>query len=118
MTPASVELQIYYEIAMAIGNRLDIRKMLGESLSVYLRRLNCASGLVLIREGSDAGGWRFSPFFSIPRNLRRNADCGTALEAIPSTMSGPELAAFTDSLPISGAEGGGRFYHLMDLPGT
>jgi PAS domain S-box-containing protein len=117
MTPTSLELQIYYEIAMSIGNRLDIRQMLQESLSVYLRRLNCTTGLVMTEEGSDAEGWRFTPFFSIPRNLGNNAACRQALDAVPAAMSDAERAAFIDSLPLAGAGEGGRFYHLMALPG-
>ena len=33
-----IQIQIFYEIAMSIGNSLNLRQMLKESLGVYLRK--------------------------------------------------------------------------------
>lgn len=42
-----IQTQIFYEIAMSIGNSLDLDDMLKEGLSAYLKKLNCSAGIVL-----------------------------------------------------------------------
>ena len=41
------QIQIYYEMAMSLGNSLDLKKMLKEGLLAYLEKLNCSAGSVL-----------------------------------------------------------------------
>ncbi len=43
---AQFEMQILFEIAMSIGNSLDLQEMTKASLRTYLRKLNCPLGVV------------------------------------------------------------------------
>ena len=62
----TLENRIVFEIAMGIGNELDFTTMLKSSLSTYLRRLNCVSGIILESVTRDEG-YRYESVFSIPR---------------------------------------------------
>ena len=111
-----IETQIFYEIAMSLGNSLDLGKMLKEGLSAYLRKLNCSGGIILeMRKGPD-GAPSFAPIFSVPRNLSLST-YRAALEPIPNDLSEVSLPVFLQNLPVSGQDGQGRFFHLMELPG-
>ncbi len=41
-----------YEISMSIGNTLDLKKMLHESITTLLSRLNCSSAVICVKRGS------------------------------------------------------------------
>ena len=47
MRRAQLETQIFLEIAMAIGNSLDLSVMAKDSLRTYLHKLNCPLGLLV-----------------------------------------------------------------------
>ncbi|MGA2402821.1 MAG: PAS domain S-box protein, partial [Syntrophobacteraceae bacterium] len=111
-----IKTQIFYEIAMSIGNSLDLGKMLKEGLSAYLRKLNCSAGIVLEMRKGSGGALSFAPVFSIPRNLSLST-CQAALERIPNDLSEVSLPEFLLTLPVSGRDDKGRFFHLMELPG-
>ncbi len=49
---AQFEMQILFEIAMSIGNSLDLQEMTKAGLRTYLRKLNCPLGVVFKR-GED-----------------------------------------------------------------
>lgn len=110
-----LQLQVLFEIATAIGNHLDERRMLRESLSAYLRKLNCsAGGIFQTRAAPD--GLTFAPLFCIPRNLERNPGWAAALRRIPDRLPASDLPAFLEELPLSGAAGSTHFFHLFPLP--
>lgn len=112
MTDRSTELQVYFEMAMAVGNSVDLDQMLRESLTVWLRKLNCLAGVVLQRD--DAGdGNAYSVVAGLPRNATRNTLIGAALR---------QLEVFAGStLPIGGflplhEQVDDGYYHIFDLP--
>ncbi|MFP4032812.1 MAG: ATP-binding protein [Desulfococcaceae bacterium] len=110
-----LQIQVLFEIATAIGNHLDERRMLRESLSAYLRKLTCcAGGIFQTRAAPD--GPTFAPLFCIPRKLERNPGWTAALRRIPDPMPASDLPAFLDELPLSGAAGSKHFFHLFPLP--
>jgi PAS domain S-box-containing protein len=111
-----IQTQIFYEIAMSIGNSLDLGNMLKEGLSAYLRKLNCSAGIVFEMRKEAGGALHFARIFSIPRNLSLST-CQAAMECIPHDLSPASLSGFLQTLPISGQGDKGRFFHLMDLPG-
>ncbi len=110
------QTQIFYEIAMSIGNSRDLGGMLKEGLSAYLKKLNCSAGVVLEMRRAAGGAVSFSPIFSIPRNLSPPV-CQVALENIPGDLAQSSLSEFLSTLPVSGQDNEGRFFHLMELPG-
>jgi PAS domain S-box-containing protein len=109
-----IKTQIFYEIAMSIGNSLDLGRMLREGLSSYLRKLNCSAGIVFEMRKEPGGALSFTPIFSIPGNF---SACQAALEHIPNDLTEVRLQGFLETLPISGQDDEGRFFHLMDLSG-
>ncbi|MGC9964357.1 MAG: PAS domain S-box protein [Syntrophobacteraceae bacterium] len=110
------QTQIFYEIAMSIGNSLDLGDMLKEGLSAYLKKLNCTAGVVFEMRGGPGDAVCFEPIFSIPRNMSPSV-CQAALEAIPVDLVQASLPEFLLSLPVSGQINKGRSFHLMELPG-
>ena len=112
----SIQTQIFYEIAMSIGNSLDISNMLKEGLSAYLRKLNFSAGIVFEMRQDAGGALRFAPIFSMPRNMSVSTS-RAVMEHIPQELSPASLSGFLETLPISGREDKDRFFHLMELPG-
>jgi hypothetical protein len=49
------QLQIAYEIAMSIGNSLDMATMLRSCIPTLLRKLNCAAGVVQLLNADPSG---------------------------------------------------------------
>jgi signal transduction histidine kinase/CheY-like chemotaxis protein/PAS domain-containing protein len=114
MTERQIQLQVMYETAMAIGNSLDLEKMLMESLNVYLRKFNLAAGAVLENRPVE-NRVHIEPLFSIPRRIDNNSTFQGALSAIPSQLSAEQHGEFIGGLPISGICDSMQ-YHIMELP--
>jgi two-component system, cell cycle sensor histidine kinase and response regulator CckA len=113
MTQSEVKLQVFYEIAMAIGNSLNLDEMLQESLNTYLRKLNFSGGAVLQgkRTGRDI---RLETVFAIPRRIEKNTAFQAAVDNIPDRIPLDRLESYTRRLPVSGQQDGLR-YHIMEL---
>lgn len=93
--------RIYYEIAMSIGNSLDLDIMLRECLATYLRKLNCLAGAVLIRKEAPGGLSFFQTAYTIPKRLNRNSSIRTAIENIPKSLEKEALVHYLHSLPAT-----------------
>ncbi|MFW5484701.1 MAG: SpoIIE family protein phosphatase [Spirochaetaceae bacterium JB067] len=61
--------QICYKILLPIGESLDLKKMLGRSLALYIGELECSMGAVLLVDRTDSSTFALSNAFSIPRNI-------------------------------------------------
>jgi len=116
MKDALILIQIYYEIAMSIGNSPDLRLMLRESLSTYLRKLDCSAGVVIGFQEHPDDHYSCQALFSIPRNVDNNSPYQAALNEIPQSFHKSHLPAFRESLPIIGSNEKKKFYYIMDLP--
>lgn len=115
MSHKAAEIQIYFEIAMAIGNSLDLQKMLQTALSAYLRKLSCATGMVLELQLTH-GRFAYRPCFSIPRNAGQNPVYSALLDQLPAPLDGQGLHSFLDSLPLSGTVNDRHHFHITLLP--
>ncbi|MGL1862721.1 MAG: PAS domain-containing sensor histidine kinase [Pseudodesulfovibrio sp.] len=111
-----IQERFLYEIAMSIGNSLDIEVMLKEGLSTYLRKLNCLAGAVLKRVEDDAGNSSFQLVYAIPKRMKRNAAVSEGIELLPSELDQEALAAYLAKLPEKQLADGYRRY-TMELPG-
>jgi hypothetical protein len=116
MSDTLLHIQVFYEIAMAIGNSLDLKKMLRSSLSAYLHKLSCSAGMVLQMGRRNGNVIRFAPVVCIPRNAQHSPACQAALEQIPDCLDPPALNAFCSKLPISGVAVVEESFDIMDLP--
>ena len=115
MMNKALEIQIYFEIAMAIGTSLDLHKMLRTALSAYLRKLSCATGAVLELHSAD-GRYRYLPCFSIPRNAVGNVVYRAILQQLPEQFSSRELSAFINTLPLKGSVNDRHHFYFTLLP--
>lgn len=116
MNLKAIEIQIYYEISMAIGTSLDLKKNLQYALSTYLRKLNCATGMVLKLDQAKES-YRLSNCFCIPRNAASNIIYTSILDRIPTHFSCKELDAFINTLPLRGTVEENYHYSISNLPG-
>lgn len=116
MTERLIQLQVFYELAMSIGNHPEIDKMLEESLSAYLRKLNCSAGAVFRMDDKQESVCRFSTLYTIPRGIKRNPVFQQALKRIPDGLPKGQLPQFLKYLPIHGKSAENNFYHIMNLP--
>ena len=64
--------QICYKILLPIGESLDLKKMLGRSLALYIGELDCSMGAVLLVDRKEASSFSLSNAFSIPRNIENH----------------------------------------------
>jgi PAS domain S-box-containing protein len=110
-----VHLQIYYEIAMAIGNGLELKTMLKQSLSAYLRTLNCSAAMVLARRRTSQKEIEHIPFFSLPANIDWDTAIKAALQELPGRHSVLQLTNFLTRLPICRSSSNNAFYNIMEL---
>ena len=111
-----LQMKVFYEIAMSIGNSLHLKKMIREGLSVYLRKLNCSAGLILYEKEHQDGEYGLAPLYAIPRNAVRNRAVRAALGAMPERKDAG-FTTFLNSLPLDGREGEDLFFTIQELPG-
>jgi hypothetical protein len=108
-------IQVFYEIAMTIGGSPRLDPMLRESLSAYLRKLNCSTGMVL-QDETDADGFTgFRAVAAIPRRVQMNSAVEEVLRRLPGHLDAAALEGFLGTLPFHFHAEGGRHGHLMRL---
>ncbi len=112
----SNQIQIYYEISMSIGSSLDINQMLKQSLSTYMRKLNCSSGVILQRQ-DDSDQIRLERILSLPFITSKNESCKIYIDVLPKSFTAESYNELTASLPVTEKLEDGRYYYIMDLPG-
>lgn len=111
-----LEIQVLYEIAMSIGNGLDLKKMLEHSLSVYLRKLNCAAGLLFELQENEVNDFTAAPVFSIPRRVNTLSSYRLSIEKILNRLKNDDIRTLEKKLPLTGKNHEDIFYHIMVLP--
>jgi PAS domain S-box-containing protein len=107
---------LFYEIAMSIGNSLDLREMAKTAISTYLKKMNCSAGGILHLKESDRQ-YHYEVVSSIPRNFQNHGIYQSISKLIPQNVSLDELNEFKKRLPLSGCVDGVDYFHLMELPG-
>jgi signal transduction histidine kinase len=115
MTTKLEKAQILYEIAMSVGNSLDMKEMLRGSLSMFLRKLNCsAGGIHVYNESSE----NFSQVFSIPRRTKTISGYNEALKNIPYDLSQEEWNVLQKKFPIRNKTDENVNYYILEIPGV
>ena len=94
------ETQLFFEIALSIGNATELKAMLKEALTTYLKKLNCLGAVVV------CGSTRHGQITSVPRRAHEHPLLKAALSC---TLQ--DVSSVTDEV-----EGQG-FFHLFELPG-
>lgn len=109
------EIQILYEIAMAVGNGLDLNEMLRDSLMTIIKKLNCSAGGIFFLVEKETEKYYFENVLTIPKRVDRNPGFKAAFDVIPQKTNGDGKDNFLNSLPISQNFSKGNFY-IFNLP--
>jgi PAS domain S-box-containing protein len=117
MTPAAEHIQlIFNEIAMSIGNSLDLRNMLKESLSTYLRKLNCSAGGVFMLKTDALGSHYYEPVITTPRSFHSAKTYLEISKHFPINTVDSKPLHFQNDLPLHGCIEDHTYFHVLELP--
>jgi PAS domain S-box-containing protein len=108
-------IQILYEIAISVGNEVDFKKMLRNSLQSYLKKLNCSAGAVYIFTDLEDKN-QLTRVFSIPRNPDRIAAFRMAAQHFDALNSKADFEFFMKALPVCKQMEDGHNYYILELP--
>ena len=72
-----IEQEVLHEIAMSIGESIELDAMLAECIPIFLRGLGCATAVVLLKDEADQF---YTPNFILPRAAMRNKYLHQAIE--------------------------------------
>jgi two-component system sensor histidine kinase/response regulator len=117
--PHSAEhIQILYELAMSIGNSLDLKEVLKTSLSNILRKINCSAGTIHFLQYNADNLYVLERAFSIPRNINHNPILKSIHEHIPMQFKDKdEVEKLNKKLPLNiQRKGEYRHFYVMELP--
>jgi two-component system, sensor histidine kinase len=113
--PTSNELtQLQFEIAMSIGNSLDLQQMLKSALGTVLRKLNCISATLYLTQPRQDGGVKLEQIYALPRTAAASAPQLEALARIPDLGDAAVWNSFVGQLPMVG-EHDGSYYHICPM---
>ncbi len=107
--------QIFFEIAMGIGNSTELEVMLRQSLTIWMRKLNCLAGIVYKQNTTAGKATSFREIFRIPKRLRSNEILDAAQADFTSFSTHEEVDRFLARLPMT-RHTGLMSSHLLELP--
>ncbi len=116
MISSNEQIQLQYEISMAIGQSLDLKVMLRKSISTILRKINFRAGSVYFLKENTSNQQYYEQVFSIPRNIKQIEDLQSILSIIPVNADKQDPGKFLHQLPITGQTNTGKYYYLLELP--
>lgn len=111
------EIQIFYEIAMAIGKSLDLEEMLKGTLLTYLRKLNCISGMVYRFDSEDKAYVNPELIYKIPYSPIASEIKNELDKIIPRLLIKSKMEEFYSKLPLVGEIQENLFFHVFLLQG-
>ncbi len=103
-------IQVFYEIAMSIGNSLDLNKMLKQALLTYLSKLNCTSVLLFSFIDFDKKS-DFELKYKLPYSLGLDKDIPELKDILSSVL----LKADNFTM-LNGKSANQQNYYVFDLP--
>ncbi|TET87100.1 MAG: EAL domain-containing protein [Sulfurovum sp.] len=92
-----------YEISMSIGNTLELKKMLNESIGVMLSRLNCSSAAIYQKRGGMS-----ELLYAKPKILINNEEYVSVVQALEERFYNGDRDILTDKV-------GDQYYYLFEL---
>lgn len=101
-------VQILYEIASSIGNDLDLKNMLSQSLIQILKKLNCIAACIYFETDPDPE--KITPFFSIPKSTNILPE----YNSVARTLSSIARDKKSFPLPFESSVNGTNYY-IYDL---
>lgn len=105
------QIQIFYEISMAIGTTLDLTKMVKTTLSSYLRKLNCSAGSIIQVIENENNTVEYKTIYSIPRNIYSIENSKEIIDSFLKSLKNDTNKNLPLCYPISETES----FHIMEL---
>lgn len=112
-----IQMQVFIEIATAIGRSERLEEMVRESLAAYLHKLSCAAGVVIRVLAKSDGTPEYVPIGCMPRRVNAEAALQEVLNSLPDMGAADPYGTLCESLPIALQLANGRHSYLMSLPG-
>ena len=109
-------IQILYEISITIGGSLDLAEMSRKSLNSILRKLNSASGEILMKNASEDEGFQLKSVVSVPKNRGTEPVFKSCIENIIRDINPATWNSFRNLLPLRIEENPGTFLYILELP--
>lgn len=109
------QIQIYYEIAMAIGKSLNLSEMLKSALLAYLRKLNCVAGLVYRVKSTTNNSFSIEPIFGIPYSLNVEKSYSQIEDYLPLILKEEKFNSLKKQLPLHRKINSNQFFHIFSL---
>jgi signal transduction histidine kinase/HPt (histidine-containing phosphotransfer) domain-containing protein/ActR/RegA family two-component response regulator len=103
-----IEQEVLHEIAMSIGESIELDAMLAECIPVFLRGLGCATAAVLLRDEQDDF---YTPSYILPRAAVRNNFLHQAINRSLECLANHE----TLPIPLCYFESAGLFYYAWKI---
>ncbi len=100
--------RICYRILLSIGDSLDVRKMLGKSVALYMSELACRMGAVLLADSKDSQTFNLTLTYAIPRNIEQQASFQTLRQELPHID-------FSDDIVTRYIAGDAGTYYIMSV---
>lgn len=94
-------IQLLYELAMSIGKSLVLDDMLRESLTVFIRKLNCMGAIVLHYQEQDDHTLRRAEVIALPRCIATQDSYRPLIEDLPSVITRQGYADLMARLPLA-----------------
>ncbi len=116
MKETPLQLQIYFELALSVGNGTELKSMLKQSISSYLRKLSCSAGMILRCPSAEDDTTGYQPVLSIPKRIDRNPAIVYALELLPKRGQDKKWKTFLSRLPLLVTAPNAMQIHVMELP--
>ncbi|MCP4752501.1 MAG: PAS domain S-box protein [Proteobacteria bacterium] len=117
MSYSTEHIQILFDISMAIGTDVDLRKMVKTALSRYLRNLNCIGGGIYREQVEDDGSLRLEAIHLQPRQIRSKIVFQEAMRGFDSIGRQYQLQKFYAAFPVRAKVENEGYYYLMRLKG-
>lgn len=103
-----IEQEVLHEIAMSIGESIELEKMLAECIPVFLRGLGCATAAVLLR---DEQADFYAPTYILPRAAVRNHFLHQAINRSLECLTNHDQLP----MPLCYFESVGLFYYAWPI---
>lgn len=79
-----IEQEVLHEIAMSIGESIELEAMLAQCIPIFLRGLGCSTAIVLLKDEDDHF---YTPSYILPRAAMRNKYLHQAIERAISLLN-------------------------------
>jgi PAS domain S-box-containing protein len=105
------EIQVLYEIALAIGPKADLERTVESAVSTYLQKLNCSAAAVFETRTAPDGTLTYEEVTALPGQSSLTGHTGAVREHLPDTEEDLD-----STLPVAESVDADTHRYVMALP--